>query len=73
MKKSLYIRAHEWAADNFKFVQYPNISQVQNEPIRKSMPFWKRYFLFVFGIAGLLISLVLIFAIFLIIYSVFTA
>lgn len=49
----------EWAADNFKSVQYPGVQEdgVVKKPFFKhQMPLWKRYLLLVYGVAGLLIG-----------------
>lgn len=65
-KPSFSYRAREWAADNFKSVQYPDVHE-EDKPkqpfFKHQMPFWKRYFLFCIGVCGLLVGLTLMVAI----------
>jgi hypothetical protein len=73
MKRPLLTRAHEWAADNISWVQYPDVIGIKKPFFKHQMPFWKRYLLFVVGIAGLLLSAILLFVIVWIVWAVITA
>jgi hypothetical protein len=66
----LLTRLHEWAADHFAFIQYPNVRGPKPPFFRHEMPWTTRVFLLVMGLimagAGLLAFSLLV----LVVYSV---
>jgi len=72
-KPSIGQRMHEWAADSFSWVQYPNISGPRPTFFKNQMPPHTRFFLFVFGLLGVGVAAVFIAFLLLLVWSWFTA
>lgn len=71
-KPSFSYRAQEWAADNFKGVQYPE-NTGKKSFFKNDMPWSTRVFLALFGVFALVISVIALFFIGVVFYSIFTA
>jgi hypothetical protein len=62
MKRSFKYRAHEWAADKFSWVQYPNVraqsanAKVKAVRFQHAMPIGKRLDVAIFSFALLLVA-----------------
>lgn len=70
MRHSLKYRIHEWAADRFSWVQYPDIrpqsANARNHRLLRfvhQMPLGKRLDILLFGVGLLLVSIIVMLAV----------
>lgn len=80
MRRSITTRMHEWAADHFSFVQYPNVRPADRSTAEASsslrwkyqMPWYERMGLAVLSSAVIIVSLAMLAVLLFIVYIVLT-
>lgn len=74
MKQSLGYKLHEWAAEHFTWVQYPDVKNMNAQPFFKyAMPFHYRVGLIVLGLVVLMFCAVALFFLGIIFHAILTA